>query len=63
MQNKDIRRAIARSELKYWQVAAALGIQDSTFSRKLRHELPQEEKDKIFTIIDELVREQDKEAG
>jgi len=31
-----------------------IGINDGNFSRKLRRELPQEEKDKIFRIIDEL---------
>lgn len=63
MENKDIRRAIIRAELKYWQVAAAYGYTDSTFSRKLRHELPQEEKAKLFAIIKGLKAERDREEG
>ena len=57
MKNKDIREAVSRAGLKLWQIADALGITDSYFSRKLRKELPQEEKDRIFTIIKELSKE------
>ena len=46
MQNQDIRRAAAGAGVKLWQVAEALGIADTTFCRKLRHELPQEEKER-----------------
>ena len=54
MYNKDIRRTAAGSGVKLWQIADALGITDSSFSRKLRKELPQEEKEKIFSIIQKL---------
>ena len=57
MHNQDIRRAAAGAGLKLWQVADALGIADGSLSRKLRHELPAEEKEKIFSIIQELARE------
>ena len=43
--------------MKLWQIADALGIADCSFSRKLRKELPQEEKEKIFSIIRELSQE------
>jgi hypothetical protein len=54
MINSDIKRAIRESGLKFWQVAEKYGIADTTFSRKLRHELPGAEKAKIFAIIDKL---------
>ena len=38
-------------------VAEALGIADCSLSRKLRRELPTEEKEKIFSIIRELAKE------
>lgn len=57
MKNKDIREAIAKSGLKYWQVAERLGIADGTLSRKLRKELPAGEKNAIFAVIDELKKE------
>ena len=57
MYNKDIRRTAAGSGVKLWQIADALGITDSSFSRKLRKELPQEEKERIFSIIQKLSQE------
>ena len=52
--NERIRSAIKESNLHYWQIAEKLGIHEGTFSRKLRHELTDEEKEKIFGIINEL---------
>lgn len=57
MHNKDIRRTAAWAGVKLWQIANALGIADCSFSRKLRKELSQEEKEKIFSIIRELSKE------
>jgi len=57
MCNQDIRHAAAESIVRLWRIADALGITDSSFSRKLRKELPQEEKEKIFSIIRELSQE------
>lgn len=57
MKNKDIREAVTRAGLKLWQIADALGITDSYFSRKLRKELPEEEKERIFGIVRELSKE------
>lgn len=55
--NIEVRRAAAMSGIKLWQIADQLHITDSYFSRKLRHELPDEEKQKIFAIIEELAKE------
>ena len=57
MQNQDIRAAIEAAKIRYWQVAAMYGCTDGNFSRKLRKELPDEEKEKIFSIIRELSQE------
>ena len=54
MTNQDIRRTAAGAGVKLWQIADALGVADCSLSRKLRKELPQEEKDRIFGIIREL---------
>lgn len=60
MQNSDIRTAAAKADVWLWQIAERLGMTDSNFSRKLRRELPQEEKEKIFGVIDELAKEAEK---
>lgn len=57
VKNQDIRDAAKKSGIKLWQIAEKLGIWDATLSRKLRKELPQEEKEKIFGIISELSKE------
>ena len=57
MTNQDIRRTAAGAGVKLWQIADALGIADCSLSRKLRKELPQEEKEQIFEIIKDLSKE------
>lgn len=57
MCNIDVRRVAAGSGVRLWQVADALGIADAQLSRKLRKELPDEEKQKIFAIIKKLSQE------
>ena len=57
MNNQDIRRTAAGAGVKLWQIADALGIADCSLSRKLRKELPREEKERIFEIINNLSRE------
>ena len=49
--NKDIREAAASAGVFLWQVAEAIGVTDGTFSRKLRRELPDDDKAAILQII------------
>lgn len=55
--NKEIRRKIGAYGLKQWQVAEALGMSESVFSKKLRKELPNDEKKKILAVIEKLGKE------
>lgn len=55
--NQDIRDAAAAAGVRLWRVADALGLADGTLSRRLRHELPQAEKEKILAIIRALEKE------
>ncbi|MCI8844683.1 MAG: hypothetical protein HFF08_11410 [Oscillospiraceae bacterium] len=57
MNNQDIRRTAAGAGVKLWQIAEALGIADCSLSRKLRRELPPEEKTRMLNIIRELSKE------
>lgn len=54
MANEDIRYAAGAAGVKLWQIASALGMRDCNLSRKLRDELSQDEKEKLFTIIRQL---------
>lgn len=52
-----IREAAKAAGVKLWQVAAAYGVNDGNFSRKLRNELPDTEREKILEIIEQLRKE------
>ncbi len=60
MKNLDIRKAIERSNIKYWQIADKLGMTDGNFSRLLRKELEISDKEVIFNIIKELKEDKEK---
>lgn len=55
--NFEIRCAAGGYGIRLWQVAEAIGMNESAFSRKLRKELPQEEKEKILAAIEKLAKE------
>lgn len=57
MCNKDIREYAEKHNVRLWQIASKLGINDGNFSRKLRVELPQNKKVEIKAIIDDLAAE------
>lgn len=58
MCNMDIREYAAKRGVRLWQISYRLGIKsEGNFSRKLRNELPKEEKERIFAIIDDLAKE------
>lgn len=49
--NREIREAAKAAGIKLWQVAEKFGISDGNFSRKLRRELPEEERERVLNII------------
>ncbi len=55
--NKDIREYAEKHNVRLWQIANALHINDGNFSRKLRVELSEEKKAEIKTIINDLAAE------
>lgn len=54
--NMKIREKARNSEVRLWQIADALGMQESLFSKKLRKELPEDEQERILNIIDDLAK-------
>lgn len=54
MCNEDIKEYATKRNVRLWQIASKLGINDGNFSRKLRNELPEEKKAEIRKIIDDL---------
>jgi len=56
-QNNQLRNKIKKENLKYWRIANAIGITDSTFSRWLRTPLNDERKQRVLDAINELTKE------
>mgnify|MGYP006959328708 CR=1 FL=1 len=55
MKNIDVRQYAMKKRVNLWEVSEKLGYShESSFSRILRHELPDDKKAEIFKIIDEL---------
>lgn len=57
MKNTEIRTLVKTTGVKMWQIADVLGVADTTLCRKLRKELPQDQKAKILDIIQQLAKE------
>lgn len=62
MKNLDIREALQKSKVKYWELAEKYGFTPSHLSVKLRHELSSEEKLKMFDCIQQIVEEREVES-
>lgn len=54
--NNDIRQYAKSKGVLLWEIAEKLNIYDGNFSRKLRKELPDNEKTKIICIIDNIAK-------
>lgn len=55
--NQDIRVEAKRKGVFLYLIAERMGIQESYLCKKMRHELPANEKEQIRVIIDELAQE------
>ena len=54
MANETIRKEAKKNRVAHWEIAENLGINESVFSRKMRHELPKKQADEILSIIRQL---------
>ncbi|MDF2947604.1 MAG: hypothetical protein K0S51_2283 [Bacillales bacterium] len=54
--NNDIRELIKSVGLTQWEVGEGLNLGESTFSRKLRKELTNEQKEELIKKIVEMVK-------
>lgn len=55
--NEIIRKHAKSQGVRLWQLAAALNINDGNLSRKLRFELPEDEQQRLLSIIDKIAAE------
>ena len=54
MKNQDVKNYAKAKGVRLWQIAEVLKINDGNFSRRLRKELPETQKQEIMKIIDDL---------
>jgi hypothetical protein len=59
--NQDIKNYAKAKGVRLWQIAEVLHINDGNFSRKLRKELSETQKEEIVRIIDELSENMDRD--
>ena len=57
MKNMIIRNSLKKASMKQWELADLLGISEQTLVRRLRHELSQEEQERIANLIMETCNE------
>ena len=55
--NADVRKAMKDNHVPAWAVGAALGVHENTVLRRLRFELPEQDKQTFFQIIDNLAKQ------
>lgn len=61
MSNLDIRQAAKERKVCLWQIAEHMGVSEPTITRRLRRELSEDEKKKIFVIIESIAKEEAEE--
>ena len=59
MTNEAIRRRARERGVFLWELAARVGVTDSTFSRKLRSEFSPEERERVLRVIGEIASEKE----
>ena len=57
MKNLELRKAAQAAGIPLWRIADAIGVGEATMTRKLRHELPENEKKQLLNLIKQLARE------
>ena len=57
MKNLELRKAAKAAGIPLWRIADAIGVGEATMTRKLRHELPENEKKQLLNLINQLARE------
>jgi len=57
--NQDIREYMEKHRITMWQLGAKLGRSDNTMIRRLRMELPEQDKEILFSAMAEIVKERE----
>ena len=59
MKNLQLRQILTQRNVKQWQLAKKIGINEFTLSRHLREELDEETRREYLQYIDEIIKERE----
>ncbi len=62
MANERLKDAARFSGVKLWEIASRFGVSDGQFSRWMRREFPDEQREKALRFIDEIAAEHAREV-
>lgn len=54
--NKDIRMKCLENGIRFWEIALQLGVSPETITRRLRTELPAEEKELFYRAMAQIMQ-------
>ena len=63
MNKTELRSILSKAGIKQWQIAEALGIREENFSRKLRHELNDQDEKKVLVAIEAIVEKKEQSCA
>ena len=61
MKNREIREYAKAHRTPLWEIADFIGVSEPTMTRKLRHELPEGEKQRVMEAIKQIAAEREEE--
>lgn len=53
--NDEVRNTAKRNGIKLWELAGEIGVADTTFSRWLRVELTEHQKEKVMAAMKRII--------
>lgn len=56
--NLDVRECAKKAGIYLWKIAAAIGVSEPTFNRRMRIEMTKTEKERVKKVISRLEAEQ-----
>lgn len=60
--NEIIRKKAKEKGVFLWEIAVKFGVSEPTFNKKMRSPFPEEDQNKILSIIDIVAREKQEKA-
>lgn len=61
--NTEIRQAMHEKRVPVWAVAEVVGVHENTMLRRLRTELPSNEREHILRIVERIAEENDEKES